>query len=43
MIDEEIIEVPTFEYNENDPYLQSALEFMYSEDSEDFNTMTKKQ
>lgn len=39
---EEIAEVPTFEYNDNDPYLYSALEFMYSEDSEDFNTMNRK-
>jgi hypothetical protein len=37
--------VPEFEYSvDPDPYLASAIEFMYSEDTEeDFNTMDKKQ
>ena len=39
--EEEIAEVP-FDY-QNDPFLQSAIEFMYSEDSEDdFTTMDRQ-
>ena len=35
--------IPEFEYEEPDPYLATAIEFMYSEDTdEDFNTMDKK-
>mgnify|MGYP000862487975 CR=1 FL=1 len=37
----EEIDLP-FDYDNDDPYLQSAIEFMYSEDTEDdFNTMDR--
>ena len=38
---EKDIDLP-FDYSNDDPYLQSAIEFMYSEDTEDdFNTMDR--
>lgn len=39
---QEVADVP-FDYLEDDPYLATALEFMYSEDTEqDFNSMDRK-
>ena len=39
---EDVADVP-FDYLEDDPYLATAIEFMYSEDTEqDFNSMDRK-